>query len=167
MGPHGPLLASGGRGKPGLTESTPGYPNDVLLWVSADGMGVEWETYSLSNLHNSLMPPGTAAELLFDSGVNHTSTMSRRETTAYTALLPAGSDQEAVVIYGLLRYWTAECNRTSGVTTHCFNRSVHGSEIRANVSAATSFRFLPERHKLRRCCLLHSTALPCASRRFR
>ena len=136
MGQHGPLLASGGRGKPGLTEGTPGYPNDVKLWVSADGMGEQWETHSLSFLHNSLMPAGTAPELLFDNSVNHTSSMSRRETTAYTALLPAGSDNEAVVIYGLLRYWTAECNRSSGVMTHCFNRSVHGSEIRANYGFA-------------------------------
>ena len=38
MGPRGPLLASGGRGKPGVSESTPGYPNDVTRWVSVDGM---------------------------------------------------------------------------------------------------------------------------------
>ena len=67
-------------------------------------MGEHWVAHSLSYLHNSLMPAGTAPELLYDNGTNHTSTMSRRETTAYTALLPAGSDNEAVVIYGLLRY---------------------------------------------------------------
>jgi hypothetical protein len=60
----------------------------------------------------------------------------RRETTAYTALLPAGSDNEAVVIYGLLRYWTTECNHSSGITVHCYNRSIHGSEIRANYGFA-------------------------------
>jgi hypothetical protein len=136
MGPHGPLLASGGRGKPGMNEATPGYPNDVKLWVSADGMGVTWQLHSLSYLHNMLMPAGTAPELLFDNVTNHTHSMSRRETTAYTALLPAGSDDEAVVLYGLLRYWTVECNRTSGVLTHCYNHSVHGSEIRANYGFA-------------------------------
>ena len=63
MGPHGPLLASGGRGKPGMTEATPGYPNDVKLWVSADGMGVTWQLHSLSYLHNMLMPAGTAPSI--------------------------------------------------------------------------------------------------------
>ena len=136
MGPHGPLLASGGRGKPGLTEGTPGYPNDVKLWVSADGMGESWVTHSISSLHNRLMPPGTDPEIMYDNGTNYTIGMNRRETTAYTALLPAGSDNEAVVIYGLLRYWTVECNRSSGVVTHCYNRSLHGSEIRANYGFA-------------------------------
>lgn len=99
-------------------------------------MGEQWETHSISYLHNTLMPAGTSPEILYDNGTNHTKTMSRRETTAYTALLPAGSDNEAVVIYGLLRYWTVACNHSSGILAHCYNHSIHGSEIRANYGFA-------------------------------
>ena len=60
MGANGPLLASGGRGVNGTTEGTVGYPNDLFLWVSRDGMGLEWEKFSLTYLHNSLLPPKLA-----------------------------------------------------------------------------------------------------------
>jgi hypothetical protein len=92
MGPHGPLLASGGRGQPGLTEGTPGYPNDVKLWVSADGMGESWTTHSISFLHNSLMPTGTAAELLYDDGTNHTSRMGGPNDRTLSYLDPSHPD---------------------------------------------------------------------------
>ena len=61
MGANGPLLASGGRGVNGTTEGTVGYPNDLFLWVSRDGMGLEWEKFSLTYLHNSLLPPKLAS----------------------------------------------------------------------------------------------------------
>jgi hypothetical protein len=80
----GPLLLSGGRL---YTEQT----RDILLWVSWDGMGENWETYSLSYHHNSLVKPA----LRFSAAVNST---SGRATTSYTSLLALDSDN-AVVIY--------------------------------------------------------------------
>ena len=80
----GPLLLSGGRL---YTEQT----RDILLWVSWDGMGENWETYSLSYHHNSLVKRA----LRFSAAVNST---SGRATTSYTSLLALDSDN-AVVVY--------------------------------------------------------------------
>lgn len=47
IGPGGPLVLGGGRA---LNLHT----RDVLLWVSADGMGTSWQRYSISYWHNRL-----------------------------------------------------------------------------------------------------------------
>ena len=80
----GPLLLSGGRL---YTEQT----CDILLWVSWDGMGENWETYSLTYRHNSLVKPS----LRFSAAVNST---SGRATTSYTSLLAFDNDN-AIVVY--------------------------------------------------------------------
>ena len=82
----GPLLLSGGRL---YTEHT----RDILLWVCWDGMGQDWETYSLSYHHNALVKPA----LRFSDAVNST---SGRATTSYTSLLSIDSENAAVVYSG-------------------------------------------------------------------
>ena len=47
LGPGGPLVLGGGRA---LNLHT----RDILLWVSADGMGTSWQRYSISYWHNRL-----------------------------------------------------------------------------------------------------------------
>jgi hypothetical protein len=81
----GPLLMSGGRL---LTEHT----RDILLWISWDGTGRDWQTFSLSYQHNALV---NDTALRFSAAVNST---AGRATTSYTSLL-AIDDQTAVVVY--------------------------------------------------------------------
>jgi hypothetical protein len=82
----GPLLLSGGRL---YTEQT----RDILLWVSWDGMGDSWETYSISYQHNRLVQPTT---FRFSAAVNST---QGRATTSYTSLLRAADPHSAVLAY--------------------------------------------------------------------
>ena len=65
-------------------------------WVGTvcwDGMGQDWETYSLSYHHNALVKPA----LRFSDAVNST---SGRATTSYTSLLSIDSENAAVVYNG-------------------------------------------------------------------
>jgi len=89
------LLLSGGRFRVG------GNTSDVLLWVSEDGYGEAWESYSLSYQHNLGVKRGGGANVPpFNSLVNlsNTSGTGPRQTNAYTSLARLDSER-FVVLY--------------------------------------------------------------------
>lgn len=80
----GPLLLSGGR-------SVNRGKWDITLWVSHDGMGEEWEEYSLTYRHNALV---ANASLRYDGRINTTEVTSR-VTAAQRMRIAEGSPRLA------------------------------------------------------------------------
>lgn len=88
LGRGRPLMLAGGRMRNLGT-------NDILLWVSADGMGRQWDMFSLSYWHNKLLPDNRSADR-FSTQIN--ATTEPRESSSYTSLMQVG-ESSFVVTY--------------------------------------------------------------------
>ena len=80
----GQILLSGGRLGP--------LNRDTLVWLNADGEGLDWEAHSVTYWHNRLV--GNAS-LHFTAAVNAS---TARETMSYTSLVRTGP-QTGFVVY--------------------------------------------------------------------
>ena len=100
--------------------------NDVVLWLAPTNALLcgtdcsnQWLKYSISSIHNRLLPPAFGAELRFTAEVNST----RHQTSSYTSMYPISTDS-ALLLYnlatpGLCPYnlTRKDCQQTSGVSS--------------------------------------------------
>eukprot|EP01052_Picozoa_sp_SAG31_P009915 SAG31_NODE_531_length_14413_cov_7.712659_17_plen_688_part_00 len=100
-GRAGPLLLSGGRQNTSfLTGNRSSHNYDNVLWVSWDGWGTEWETFSLSYRHNLGLSPSAPPSHRYTDRTNSTwkQACKARESSAATSLFQVG-EEDFVVLY--------------------------------------------------------------------
>ena len=121
------FLLSGGRenSAPGQATAGPGCRTaweahcsnfDVVLWMAptsaflcGTNCSEQWTKYSISYLHNSLLPSTTSDTLRFTAEVNTT----RHQSSSYTSLYPLSADS-ALLTYNLVTPGICSFSLTAG-----------------------------------------------------